>query len=302
MHPVKQTSVNPNRLWLSRAEAALTALPAQPTEALVRGAAVVLFLLLVGAAGVLGARRVSGALVAPLPPAALAVIGILVALSNASVRGMFARKPQQGRGGGRSRPARLLPTGAALAVALALSVPGSGWPGLIGLWAPIFLSGMLALRPVSRPAGKRSSGRLLRFPSRIAALKRSAPDGGVSSESHPNGEPPAGVLQQFTRRQLTDGEEEVSGYMRVPFAEGQRTENVHLAFCPPFAAVPQLSVTQLEGPAARVKTAQLLPYGMRLDMKLAETAVDGTTILLQFRASALVERAAAAPPAMSAGQ
>ena len=57
-----------------------------------------------------------------------------------------------------------------------------------------------------------------------------------------------------------------------------------MAFCPPFAATPELEVEQLDGPEARIKTAQLLPYGARLDLKLAAAAEEPTSVLLQFSA------------------
>jgi hypothetical protein len=55
-----------------------------------------------------------------------------------------------------------------------------------------------------------------------------------------------------------------------------------VAFCPPFKSTPRLEVQQREGPAARVKTAQLLPYGARLDLKLAAAAEQPLTVVLQF--------------------
>jgi hypothetical protein len=45
-------------------------------------------------------------------------------------------------------------------------------------------------------------------------------------------------------------------------------------------------VEQLEGPEARIKTAQLMPYGARLDLKLAATAEGPCSVLLQFSARA----------------
>ncbi len=65
---------------------------------------------------------------------------------------------------------------------------------------------------------------------------------------------------------------------------GQRTGSLHVAFCPPFTATPELVVEQLEGPEARMKTAQLMPYGARLDLKLAAAAEEPTSVLLQFSA------------------
>ena len=80
------------------------------------------------------------------------------------------------------------------------------------------------------------------------------------------------------------GPNELSGWLRMPFAAGQRTGSMHVAFCPPFAATPELAVEQIDGPEVRIKTAQLLPYGARLDLKLAAAAEEPTAVLLQFSA------------------
>jgi hypothetical protein len=96
--------------------------------------------------------------------------------------------------------------------------------------------------------------------------------------------PAAEVLQRLTRSQAVDGAEELAGWLRLPFAPGQRTGNVHVAFCPPLRIAPEMAVEQIEGPEARIKTAQLLPYGARFDLKLAVAAEGPTTVLLQFTA------------------
>ncbi len=98
-------------------------------------------------------------------------------------------------------------------------------------------------------------------------------------------------MQQLTRTRAADGSERLSGWLRAPFLAGQRTASVHVAFCPPFAAVPELSVEQVDGPPARVKTAQLLPQGARLDLKLASAAEEPHDVALEFSALASSERA-----------
>ena len=92
------------------------------------------------------------------------------------------------------------------------------------------------------------------------------------------------VVQELTRSEAADGAEELSGWLRLPFASGQRTGNVHVAFCPPLRATPEVAVEQIEGPDARIKTAQLLPYGARFDLKLAAAAEEPTSVLLRFTA------------------
>jgi hypothetical protein len=94
---------------------------------------------------------------------------------------------------------------------------------------------------------------------------------------------PAGdVIQHLVRTRLADGSERLAGWLRVVLAPGQRSANLHVAFCPPFPRSPRISVQQREGPAARVKEGQLLPYGARLDVKLAQAAETATSLVLEI--------------------
>jgi hypothetical protein len=99
---------------------------------------------------------------------------------------------------------------------------------------------------------------------------------------------PGEVIQQLTRSRAADGSELLDGFLRLAFAPMQRTAIAHVAFCPPFPRVPRLEVRQLDGPAARVKTVQLLPYGARLDLKLVAAAEKPLAVLLQFSARSAV--------------
>jgi hypothetical protein len=100
-------------------------------------------------------------------------------------------------------------------------------------------------------------------------------------------EPPADeVTQQLTRSRTAEGSEVLSGWLRVAMAPGQRSANVHLAFCPPFLRTPRVTVEQVGGPEARIKKVQELPYGARFDLKLAVLSEEAATVLLQFTAEA----------------
>ncbi|NLF08575.1 MAG: hypothetical protein GX594_11425, partial [Pirellulaceae bacterium] len=57
-----------------------------------------------------------------------------------------------------------------------------------------------------------------------------------------------------------------------------------LAFCPPLDSTPKVEIEQIGGPAARIKTAQVLPYGVRLDVKLATSYDESTEILMRLSA------------------
>jgi hypothetical protein len=102
----------------------------------------------------------------------------------------------------------------------------------------------------------------------------------------PSADVAEGVLQQFIRSQAADGSEQLRGFLRACFSAGQRTAHTHVAFCPPFSRTPAMRVEQVAGPTVRIKTAQLLPHGARLDLKLATTAERDETVLLRFSVSA----------------
>jgi len=94
------------------------------------------------------------------------------------------------------------------------------------------------------------------------------------------------LLQQMTRRVMPEGTEQVSGWVRADVAGRQRTTSVHLAFCPSFATTPEIEIEQLDGPEARIQIGQLLPHGVRLDLKLAQAAEEATEVVLEFSATA----------------
>jgi hypothetical protein len=91
------------------------------------------------------------------------------------------------------------------------------------------------------------------------------------------------VVQQLTRSQSVDGSEQLTGWLRTPFALGQRTARLHVAFCPPFPKTPQVTIDQVDGPPARIKMDPF-PYGARVDLKLAATAETADSVLLRFSA------------------
>ena len=96
----------------------------------------------------------------------------------------------------------------------------------------------------------------------------------------------ADMLQQLTLSRTADGTQRIEGWLRMPVAAGQRTGNLHVAFCPPFAESPLVEAEQLDGPACRIKTALVLPHGARLDIKLAVAADEPQSVLVRFAAAA----------------
>lgn len=113
---------------------------------------------------------------------------------------------------------------------------------------------------------------------------------GVSASTIPAGgnavrvPPDELVNQSWSRSTAANASDVLRGWTQASFAAGARTASVHLAFCPPFIAVPEVELRQLDGPAARLKVAQLFPYGARIDVKLDGQPAKPAVVKLEFQA------------------
>ncbi len=261
----------------------------------VRVAATAMLALLAAAALTVVARRFAGALQIPLAPPALWLIATLIGAASIGIHlAVLSRAARAGRCLGL---AVMAVTSLAVAgLALGVCLPGTSTGGQFVLctlllaeqswaWARYIRQAVeppAGMSPDSLGVSAGVSGNAntvehvnhrAHHASSVEALVDS--DVGVLSKD---------VTQQLVRTQTADGAEQICGRLRIAFAAGQRTGSVHVAFCPPLAATPEVEVEQLDGPPARIKTAQLLPYGARLDLKLAAAADEQTSVLLQFSA------------------
>jgi hypothetical protein len=94
------------------------------------------------------------------------------------------------------------------------------------------------------------------------------------------------TLQRLVRTRSPEGIETIEGWLRASLAAGQRTASVHVAFCPALPVPPEVAVEQVDGPPARITAAQTLPYGVRFDLKLAESHDEPCEIVLHCTARA----------------
>ena len=99
---------------------------------------------------------------------------------------------------------------------------------------------------------------------------------------------PPEVLRRVERSKGPAGEDICWGQIRSEFLPGQRTAAIHLEFCPPFQRRPILHVEQVDGPDATVKTTQILPYGARLEVRLAQSSSGHIETRIEF--SAILEK------------
>lgn len=242
---------------------------------------------LVFSAVVLCWRRVAGELSAPLGPPVLLLVGLSVAAAAATARLAWRSQPRPSRAS-LSAPAAALLSVAVLAVGVALSLPGTSPAGLLILWGMLALEEYWAWGPTGwrrLVAGKDPSPRPRR------RVETAPPDSSAPRPlpARPLVEKPPSddVTQQLTRSRTAEGTELLSGWIRVEMDGGQRSANVHLAFCPPFARTPRITVEQSDGPQVRIKTVQSLPYGARFDLKLVALSEEAATVLLEFLAEAV---------------
>ena len=236
-------------------------------------------------------RRAVGALSNPLDLASLLAVALPVVAIAVIARSAGRFSSAGARSGGIETCQAALLSVAVLATGAALSLRGTPLAGLLALWGILIAEEAWAWRPGTMPGlPEMPRWRRPRFrPVRVDAPQAIAPHSTAHSEAPPmvaDPPPDATVTQKITRSQAADGTESLSGWLRIPLASGQRTANVHVAFCPPFPHTPRARVKQLEGPEARVKTVQLLPYGVRFDLKLREPSESAAAVLLQFSAKA----------------
>ena len=195
-----------------------------PTRAFCRLVAVVVLGLLSTAAAVVTARGMAEALQTPLEPAKLLTVGVLAAAAGVVVR-LGWLLPLGGHRirrldiavmattafavaalcGGVCSPRSTPPQIAMLVRVVVVVEEGWAWLWFFRKW----------VRNAAPPAKGLS-------PSPASEIK--TPDPFI---------PSAEVTQQLTRSETADGAEELSGWLRLPFAPGQRTGSVHVAFCPP---------------------------------------------------------------------
>ena len=231
-------------------------------------------------------RRLAGGLEQPLSPLSIGFAAALAALLAAGSR--FSAPMISVANSRASFAARWLPAVLLVVFVAALSVPGTSRAALAIAWSIVAAEELLVwlrFRTVARRRGVSMAPRglqetieqLLSEPrepeiplaiSRVAAPAASALPlmppplraaiGALSPE----------VVQQQTRTHLANGIDRLSGWLQMSLATSERNLTAHIAFCPPFIEAPKISLRQTAGPAGRIRAVQILPHGVRLELKL----------------------------------
>lgn len=89
-------------------------------------------------------------------------------------------------------------------------------------------------------------------------------------------------LQQIVRVRDTDGHETIHAILRADFQTSQRNATVYVGFCPPLARMPKITIELSAGPAADFKIVQAFAHGARIDVRLAQIAMEPVSVVLNL--------------------
>jgi hypothetical protein len=222
-----------------------------------------------GAGGVIALRRLAGA----FEPAGGAAIGAAVVVGVALV---LAADAAWRRAPGQSLLPPLAARGGLLLAVAALAWPptAAGWPTVVV--ATVAAGAAVAALPRGGASRSRAGLPLSRWRERppAAGPRRRDPA-------------PGRLRQRFERRELDAGIERVRGRIVVAVPAGSKTGFGHLGFCPAFVTTPTVQVsTAYDGVEVVVSAAEVLPWGVRVECRLAEPAEEPVEIPVDLVAEA----------------
>ncbi len=222
-------------------------------------------------------RRLAGGLVRPLSAEMLFAVAALAIAWTVGARLLWHQAERRRAACAQARPLiRIGLSGALLLIALTLTLPGTSW-----LAGALFWSVLVAAAILLQWSWRRSAESV-----DLQSVKRTKAVPVVRDvfEEESTSKDDAMVCQQLTRTREADGVELLYGTMRCDLAAGQRTAALHVAFCPPFATSPEVDFEQGEGPEAALKIGQLLPYGVRIDVRLTREPEGPVGVVVELSA------------------
>jgi hypothetical protein len=232
----------------------------------------------------IGIRRIDGHLGEPLSPIALLATGAIVATAAAGAR-WLAWGAHVVSTNGRAVIIRWLPGVAAVALAGGVSLPGSSLAGLGLLWFAIVAEEVLIWR---RSSAARLPAAIARDQRRESWTPTLAPSDRREAALLPERDalsPTGDVVQRLVRTQAA-GVDRIQGWLKAELEPNERNATLHVAFCPPFDEMPNLTVVQIAGPECRIKTGQLLPFGIRLELRRQVVGGEKGIVIIEFSAQA----------------
>lgn len=248
--------------------------------------------LLLAVALLLAMRRLSGALQTPLSAPTLLAVGGLLVMVASGVRAVW-RVVDPAAGTWLDTFVRYAPSVALWGTTASISLSGSSPLGLAGCWLLVIAAEIWHWRFWPRALWPRGTGAdaavrrgKARVPAEGVARQVATSDEAEAEDLEENADLPANIVQRLTRARDAAGCDILYGSLRADLAADQRSTSVHVAFCPPFVSPPRVAVEQTAGPDARIKVAQVLPYGTRLDVRLARLPQEPSTVTLEINVRA----------------
>ena len=233
---------------------------------------------------VLLTRQRAGMLTQPVPAGGLVALGGLLAVLFAWFHGTHWQRFANHRINPAGYVEWILPLLLATLVTLSVGrVPGSSRTALFAMWGFLGTSEvtwLLALLITRR--GQRSPGQISSptVPSQPVLSDPEEPDVADTVMDIPSG----ALTQQMTRSLQEDGSELIFAATQADFETGQRTQTVHLAFCPPLQQAPSMECNQLDGPPCRIKVAEVQIYGARFEVRLQDRCPEPVQVRFQVEA------------------
>ncbi len=233
---------------------------------------------------VLLTRQRAGMLTQPVPAGGLVALGGLLAVLFAWFHGTHWQRFANHRIHPAGYVEWMLPLLLTTLVTLSVGrVPGSSRTALFAMWGFLGTSEvtwLLALLITRR--GQRSPGQISSptVPSQPVLSDPEEPDVADTVMDIPSG----ALTQQMTRSLQEDGSELIFAATQADFETGQRTQTVHLAFCPPLQQAPSMECNQLDGPPCRIKVAESQIYGARFEVRLQDRCLEPVQVRFQVEA------------------
>jgi hypothetical protein len=242
-------------------------------------------------------RRLAGELSRPLGGTALIALGLLACTVVAILRGTRPAPGQAVAPWWELAERLLIPGSCALLFGAAIALPASPpyarvvfWTILIaseiGWWFALFRRGIGRVlerqfrRPPAVPVPAIPSAFLELDSGRNAVVELSDDAEESCDESLPDS-----VNQQLTRMQTEDAGELVFGLVRAGFAVGERSQIIHVAFCPPLEGTPLFHAEQVDGSPVTIKATQVESFGVRLELKRGAKADCAESVVVRFEAT-----------------
>ena len=235
-------------------------------------------------ASLLAVRAVADARTVPLDAVIVLAVIIPSAASTSLLR--ISARPWVTRRYWSDRAIVVLPSIFLLLIAMALSYNAPAWLSLI--WGVVFAAEGIAWYGTSTNRTEREPRRSDRTDSPRQPGVPTAPEHHVRLrlpyDVNKSAELEAHMTQSILRSRGDDGAEAIHAQLRAEFAARERTQSLHLAFCPPLNTVPTVQLEQLSGPRASLKVAQIQSFGTRIDLRLLGESDEACSVVVRVTA------------------